>query len=95
MYSAASATPLAVFGRLERLHHHHTAKKSHPPGSSDSYVDIVSEIGQHFKGGATPYPATLNITDQSFFAVGYYHQLQQFRNLSEIKKNKTAVTQPV
>ncbi len=86
MYSSASATPLSVFGRLERLHHHHTAKKSHPYGSSDSYVDIVSEIEQHFKGGSTPYPATLDLIGQSLFAVGYYHQLQYFRNLSDSKK---------
>ncbi len=88
LYSAASATPLSVFGRIERLHHHHTAKKSHPTGSSKSYSDLVSEINQNFKGGTTPYPSTLNITDQAFFAVGYYHQLQHFRNLSEAKKEE-------
>jgi CRISPR-associated protein Csd1 len=90
MYSSASATPLAVFGRLERLHHHHTAKKSHPPGSSDSYADIVGEIEQHFKGSTPIYPASLGLIDQSLFAVGYYHQLQHFKHLSNLKKETTA-----
>lgn len=92
MYSAASATPLAVFGRLERLHHHHTAKKSHAPGSKASYVDLVSEIEQNFKGGPAPYPATLDLKDQSFFAVGYYHQLQYFRNLADSRKESDPVS---
>ncbi len=87
MYSSASATPLAVFGRLERLHHHHTAKKSHPQGSSESYRDIVGEIEQHFIG--TPlYPASLNLVEQSLFAVGYYHQLHWFRTLAEDAREK-------
>lgn len=90
MYSAASATPLSVFGRLERLHHHHTAKKSHPPGSSDSYADIVAEISQHFRGPGPVYPTTLDITHQSLFAVGYYHQLQHFRDLNAIRKQSAA-----
>lgn len=90
MYSSASATPLAVFGRLERLHHHHTSKKSHPPGSSDSYADIVGEIDQHFKGSTPIYPASLGLIDQSLFAVGYYHQLQHFKQLSNIKKETAA-----
>ena len=87
MYSAASATPLSVFGRLERLHHHHTAKKSHPPGSSDSYAEIVGEISQKFRGPRL-YPTTLNIVEQSLFAVGYYHQLQWFKFRSLEKKNQ-------
>lgn len=87
MYSSASATPLAVFGRLERLHHHHTAKKSHPRGSSESYRDIVGEIEQHFTG--TPlYPASLNLVEQSLFAVGYYHQLHWFQTLAEDAREK-------
>ena len=96
MYSSASATPLAVFGRIERLHHHHTAKKSHPKGgdaeTTGSYADMVKEIKQHFKGQTPIYPASLNLIGQSLFAVGYYHQLQHFQNLSDQadKKKKDA-----
>lgn len=91
MYSAASATPLAVFGRLERLHHYHTSKKSHPYGSSKSYTDIIAEIKQNFKGNpVAPYPRSLSLTDQSFFAVGYYHQLQHFYQIADTKKEKTS-----
>lgn len=88
MYSSASATPLSVFGRLERLHHHHTAKKSHPKGSSLSYSDIVQEIKQRFKGSTPPYPATLDLIQQSLFAIGYYHQLQYFRDIAESQNIK-------
>ena len=91
MYSSASAAPLAVFGRLERLHHHHTAKKNHPPGSSESYSEIVSEIGQNFHGSPV-YPASLNLQDQSLFAVGYYHQLHHFRTLSGARSKRSGAT---
>lgn len=92
MYASASATPLAVFGRLERLHHHHTAKKSHPYGGNSettgSYADMIKEIKQHFKGQTPIYPASLNLVGQSLFAVGYYHQLQHFRDLSDQAEEK-------
>jgi CRISPR-associated protein Csd1 len=99
MYSSASSTPLAVFGRLERLHHYHTAKKSHPKGgtreTTGSYADMIREIKQHFKGQTPIYPASLNLVDQSLFAVGYYHQMQHFQNiLDNSDKNKEAVTKP-
>jgi CRISPR-associated protein Csd1 len=85
MYSAASATPLAVFGRLERMFHHHTREKRFPPGSSETYAEIVGEICQRFTGSPI-YPPALDLPKQAFFAVGYYHQLHHLRGLQEAKR---------
>lgn len=87
MYSAASATPLAVFGRLERLFHHHTREKRFPPGSSESYAEIVGEISQRFTSRPI-YPPTLDLPNQALFAVGYYHQLHYLRSLQEAKRTE-------
>jgi CRISPR-associated protein Csd1 len=89
LYSAASAAPLGVFGRLERLFHHHTHEKRFPVGSSVSYADIAAEIAQNFHG--TPvYPASLDLPDQALFSVGYYHQLHFFSSLSAAKRADSA-----
>ena len=88
MYSSASATPLSVFARLERLFHHHTREKRFPPGSSQTYATIVSEINQQFRG-APIYPATLDLSDQALFSVGYYHQMHFFRSLAEATQTNT------
>ena len=89
LYSAASATPLAVFGRLERLFHYHTREKRFPAGSSTSYADIAAEIAQNFRGSPV-YPASLDLPDQALFSVGYYHQLHFFRSLSATKRTDSA-----
>jgi len=82
LYSAASATPLSVLGRLERLFHHHTREKRFPPGSSKPYAVIASEINQKFCGYPI-YPAALNLIDQALFSVGYYHQMHLFSSLAK------------
>lgn len=75
MFSAASATPLSVFGRLDRLNKHHLAKLT--IGSNRHYSDLIDEIHQK----VTPpyfYPATMNLKEQSLFCIGYYHQRHEF-----------------
>ena len=82
LYSAASATPLAVFPRLERLFHYHTREKKNPPKSTKSYADLASDVNQNFRSSPI-YPRVLALADQALFAVGYYHQMHFFRSLSE------------
>jgi CRISPR-associated protein Csd1 len=90
MFSAASATPQSVFGRLDRLNKHHLAKLT--PGSNRFYSDLIDEIHQKVVA-PTFYPASLNLKEQSLFCIGYYHQRHDLRfknKISEISETETA-----
>lgn len=76
MFSSASANPLAVFGRLDRLNKHHLYKLGQ--GSKKFFADLIVEIHQKIKA-PTFYPASLNLKEQSLFCIGYYHQRNEFR----------------
>lgn len=86
MFSSASANPLSVFGRLDRLNKHHLRKV--PPGSNRFYSDIIDEIHQKIQS-PTFYPASLNPKEQSLFCIGYYHQ----RHALKYDKNKKKETE--
>lgn len=72
-YAAASTTPALVFGRLVRGAQPHLSKLGdQKPGLKVWYERHMSEIcGQIGR----PMPATLNLEEQSLFALGYYQQL--------------------
>lgn len=76
MFAAASATPLLVFGRLDRLNKYHLAKLK--LGSNRHFSDLIEEIHQKINA-PTYYPASLNLKEQSLFCIGYYHQRHEFR----------------
>lgn len=86
MFSSASATPLTVFGRLDRLNKNHLAKLT--IGSNRHYSDLIDEIHQKITPSSF-YPATLNLKEQSLFCIGYYHQRHEFRQKSEISTEST------
>lgn len=71
-YGAASSTPVSVFGNLIRLSQHHLSKLSDGLRikRERQIQDIICCIGD--------FPAHLNMTDQGRFAIGYYHQMQDF-----------------
>jgi CRISPR-associated protein Csd1 len=71
-YGAASGTPSTVFGSLMRLKNHHLAKLS-----DGLRVARERQIGE-IVGGILDFPAHLNLEDQGRFAIGYYHQMQDF-----------------
>ena len=75
-YSAASGTPVTVFGNLMRLKNHHLAKLENV-GLKTYYEKAITNImgGIDAEGG---FPAHLSLEDQGRFAVGYYHQMQDF-----------------
>jgi CRISPR-associated protein Csd1 len=79
-YGAASGTPVAVFGTLIRLSKHHLAKIV-SAGEKVNHEKLFTEI----MVGIDDFPAHLNLADQGRFAVGYYHQMQEFFN----NKNKS------
>jgi CRISPR-associated protein Csd1 len=72
-YGSACSTPVAVFGTLMRLMRHHI-NRIEQPGRRIWYENLIAEI----LGNVTEFPAHLNINEQGKFAVGYYHQKQNF-----------------
>jgi len=72
-YAAASSAPVTVFGRLMTLKNHHLAKLENI-GRRVNLERLVGEIVD----GIMEFPAHLSLDDQGRFAVGYYHQRQDF-----------------
>ena len=75
-YGAASGTPVTVFGNLMRLKNHHLSKLE-SAGRRVSFEKLLSLIidGVEAKIG---FPTHLSLEDQGRFAIGYYHQMQDF-----------------
>ena len=72
-YGAASSTPVTVFTTLMRLKNHHLAKLQNK-GRVVNFEKLLADI----IGGIADFPAHLNLPDQGRFAIGYYHQRQDF-----------------
>ena len=72
-YGAASGTPVAVFGNLMRLKNHHLSKLQ----STGRRVNLERLLGE-IMDGITDFPPHLILADQGRFAIGYYHQTQDF-----------------
>ncbi len=72
-YSSASSTPVTVFSHLLKLKNHHIAKLENK-GRAVNFEKLVGEIIDDLKD----FPAHLSLDDQGRFAVGYYHQRQDF-----------------
>lgn len=72
-YGAASSTPVTVFGNLMRLKNHHLAKLE-SAGRRVQFDKLLGEI----MAGISDFPAHLRLEDQGRFAIGYYHQMQDF-----------------
>ncbi len=79
-YGAASGTPVAVFPNLMRLKNHHLAKLENT-GRKIYFEKLIGEIMEEI----ADFPAHLPIADQGRFAVGYYHQQQDFFTKKENK----------
>ncbi|NCB44424.1 MAG: type I-C CRISPR-associated protein Cas8c/Csd1, partial [Clostridia bacterium] len=72
-YGAASATPVTVFPQLLKLAQHHLSKMENV-GYRINRERLLGEIFQ----GISDIPAHLSMEDQARFAIGYYHQQQNF-----------------
>jgi CRISPR-associated protein Csd1 len=72
-YGAASGTPAAVFPHLMKLKNHHLSKLENR-GRAVNLERIIMEIVD----GISDFPGHLSLQDQGRFAVGYYHQRQDF-----------------
>jgi CRISPR-associated protein Csd1 len=71
-YGAASSTPVAVFTTLLRLKNAHLKKL--PAGRNTYFEKLLGEV----VAPVTDFPKHLPLPDQGRFALGYYHQRQDF-----------------
>ena len=71
-YGAASSTPVAVFTTLLRLKNAHLKKLSAPRNTY--FEKLLGEV----VASVTDFPKHLSLPDQGRFALGYYHQRQDF-----------------
>ena len=77
-YGAASSSPVSVFTTLLRLKNHHLAKLTNR-GRAVNFERLLAEI----MGGIQDFPRHLSLPEQGRFAIGYYHQRQDFFRKSE------------
>lgn len=91
-YGAASSTPVAVFTTLMRLKNHHLVKMQ-SKGRVVNFERLLAEI----MSGISDFPVHMNLPDQGRFAIGYYHQRQDFfarRDLANVESaGPTEITQ--
>ncbi|GAA0720620.1 type I-C CRISPR-associated protein Cas8c/Csd1 [Dokdonella soli] len=85
-YGAASSAPASVFPILLKLKNHHLAKID-KPGLVVWFEKLLGEIF----GGLSAIPPRLSLTEQGVFAIGYYHQQQDFF-ASKSQPDATAAT---
>lgn len=69
-YSSASATPSVVFPQLLRLAQHHIQKSDYGISTDKQIEEVVQDIQK--------FPSHLSLENQGMFAIGYYHQKQDF-----------------
>ena len=72
-YGAACASPVTVFANLLKLKQHHLAKLT-SKGRVVTFERLLGEIAGHLND----FPAYLDLHEQGRFAIGYYHQWQDF-----------------
>lgn len=72
-YGAACAAPVTAFVNLMRLKNHHLAKIDNK-GRVVRFERLLGEI----MGNLDSFPTHLNMHEQGRFAIGYYHQRQDF-----------------
>jgi len=72
-YGAASSSPLSVFSNLMKLKNHHLSKLERP-GRANHFERLIGEI----LDGVEHFPAQMRLSEQGLFAIGYYHQRQDF-----------------
>jgi CRISPR-associated protein Csd1 len=73
-YGAASSNPVSVFSTLLKLSNHHLAKLENR-GRKTNFEKLLNEIMADIP---PDLPTSLSLQAQGKFAVGYYHQRQDF-----------------
>lgn len=91
-YGSASATPRKVFPVLDRGSANHLGKlRRDKPGYAVVLEKQISAIMAAFDPAGDPFPNALNADEQSLFAVGYYHQKNEFFRKKDEVSSETAI----
>lgn len=77
-YSSASSAPVTAFPYLMKLKNHHLSKLDNR-GRAIYFERLISEILSDIKD----FPSNLPLAEQGRFAVGYYHQRNDFFTKNE------------
>jgi CRISPR-associated protein Csd1 len=85
-YGAASSTPVTVFPQLLKLKNHHLSKLE----NAGRRVNFERMLAAVFAGIGTDMPSHLSMEDQARFAIGYYHQRQDFFKKKDSDNNNEA-----
>lgn len=80
-YASASTSPCSVFPRILKLNRHHMAKL--PAGQRIAREKLL----QNVMGALTEIPSKLSLAEQSYFALGFYHQMQDLYAPKESNSN--------
>ena len=72
-YGSASSVPSTVFPHLMKLKNHHISKME----SKGRSVNLEKMLGE-IVDGISDFPTRLSLQDQGRFAIGYYHERQEF-----------------
>lgn len=91
-YGAAASNPVTVFATLLKLKNHHLSKLENK-GRATNMERLLGEIIEGLDGNK-PFPPTLTLEDQGRFAVGYYHQRQDFFKKREKTETDSTETTP-
>lgn len=83
-YGSASSSPVTVFSQLLKLKNHHLAKLENV-GRKINFEKLIREI----MASISSFPTHLSLDEQGYFAIGYYHQRQDFFRT----KNEPTTTQ--
>ncbi|GAB6057495.1 type I-C CRISPR-associated protein Cas8c/Csd1 [Desulfonatronum parangueonense] len=89
-YGAASGTPVSAFPQLLKLKNHHLSKLENRRRAAG----LEKQLGE-IMDGIQDFPTHLSMRDQGRFAVGYYHQRQNFFKKvikDNIQENGTSLT---
>ncbi|MEI9972535.1 MAG: type I-C CRISPR-associated protein Cas8c/Csd1 [Ignavibacteriota bacterium] len=81
-YGAASTRPVTVFPSLIHLAQHHAGKARNPGFFQKEIGDVLDAVES--------FPPHLSLEEQGLFALGYYHQRQEY-----FKKRESAPSQEV
>ncbi|MGQ9731492.1 MAG: type I-C CRISPR-associated protein Cas8c/Csd1 [Candidatus Zipacnadales bacterium] len=81
-YGTASTAPASIFGQLMHLHHAHLSKLAAArPGAATNIRKDIEEITTQ-PDLLTEFPLQLSLQDQGRFALGFYHQMADYRRRS-------------
>lgn len=80
---SASATPARVFTQLLKLTQHHISKAEYGGRTERAIESIMSKIDS-----SEGFPATLSLSEQGQFYIGYYHQKAAFYAKKDAQKEE-------